>query len=114
MPKLSSKAFVALVTTSLALIAGVNVPAVAQDSATRQSMEKCVVTVLQRLARSRAAESQVGPAVVSQCDRQLRATLAAAIRTGEAAFCTVETCIDLARARATEEATQLYRQHATR
>ena len=114
MPKLSSKVLAASVTASLALVALMSAPVAAQGVTARRSMERCVATVLQRLARSRAAESQVGPAVVSQCDRQLRATLAAAIAGGEAAMCTVETCIDLARARAADEATQIYRRHVTR
>src|SRR5215210_3708335 len=61
-------------------------------------------------ARARAPESQVGPTVLSECDGALRATLAEAIRTGEAGICTVDSCIGLARGRAAEEATEAYRQ----
>ena len=114
MPKLPSKVLAASIAAVLALVASMSVPVTAQESIARRSMEKCVGAVLQRLARSRAAENQVGPAVVSQCDKQLRATLAEAIRSGEAALCTVETCIDLARARAAEEAAQDYRQYLRR
>lgn len=80
----------------------------------RYSMERCVERVLSRLARARAPETQVGRAVVSSCDGPLRANLAAAIRSGEAAMCTVESCIGVARERAAEEATAAYRQRSRR
>jgi hypothetical protein len=82
--------------------------------AQRSSMERCVDRVLTRLARARAPERRVGPAVVSSCDRPLRASLSAAIRSGEAAMCTVESCIAVARQRAAEEATMAYRRRARR
>ena len=88
-------------------------PAQAQRGA-RSSMESCVARVLTRLARTRAPERRVGPAVVASCDRPLRANLAAAIRSGEAAMCTVESCIGIARQRAAEEATASYRQRFRR
>jgi hypothetical protein len=72
-------------------------------------MERCVSSVLSRLARVGAPATEVGPAVVSWCDGPLRATLAEAIRSGEAGACTIESCMDLARSRAAEEATQIYR-----
>ena len=75
----------------------------------RQSMEQCTGRVLGRLLKARAPETQVGPAVIQQCDAQLRSTLAAAIRSGEAGGCTVESCLTLAQQRAAEEATQAYR-----
>ena len=77
-------------------------------------MDACVSRVLTRLARSRAPESRVGPAVIGSCDRPLRANLAAAIRSGEAAMCTVESCMGLARQRAAEEATAAYRRRFRR
>ena len=77
-------------------------------------MESCVERVLTRLARARAPETRVGPAVVSSCDRPLRASLAAAIRSGEAAMCTVESCIGVARQRAADEAVAAYRRRARR
>ena len=84
--------------------------AVAQSRGRRsQTMEQCVGAVLGRLARAGAPESQVGPAVVSQCDGPLRARLAAEVAAGRAGGCTVETCLDMARSRAAEEATQAYR-----
>jgi len=82
----------------------------AQAAGGRQLMEQCVNRVLSRLARARAPESQVGPTVLSECDGPLRMTLAEAIRSGEAAICTVESCIGMARSRAAEEATEAYRQ----
>ena len=114
MPQLFSSALVTSVTAFLALVASMSVPVAAQESTARRSMEKCVTTVLQRLARSRAAEDQVGLVVASQCDKQLRATLADSIRSGEAAGCTVDSCIDMARAQAAERARQIYRQHIRR
>ena len=80
----------------------------------RQSMEQCVQRVLASLAKAGAPETQVGPAVISQCDGPLRATLAESIRTGEAGSCTVESCLALARERAAGEATAAYRQAARR
>jgi hypothetical protein len=93
-------------------------PALAQNNAAargtpaRQSMEQCVQTVLTRLARTNAPETEVGPALRQSCDAQLRATLAAAIQAGQAGGCTVDTCIDLARDQASLEATQQYRARA--
>ena len=98
----------------LVFLAGASVPAAAQGANARQAMDRCAATVLQRLARRRAPESQVGMAVVTQCDRQLRATLEASIRSGEAGGCTVDSCIDMARAQAAEPARQSYRQHLRR
>ena len=72
-------------------------------------MEQCVNGVLSHLARARAPESQVGPTVLSDCNGPLRMTLAEAVRSGEAAICTVESCIGMARSRAAEEATEIYR-----
>jgi len=80
----------------------------------RRSMEQCVDRVLSRLVRARAPESQVGPAVLSACDGPLRMTLAEAIQSGDAPFCTVESCIGMARSRAGEEATEGYRQRVRR
>jgi hypothetical protein len=81
----------------------------------RHSMEQCVGKVLASFAKLKAPEHQVGPAVLSRCDGQLRATLAEAIRTGEAAICgTVDGCIQMARERASSEATMMYRQHMMR
>jgi hypothetical protein len=107
-------AFVGLF-TSVALAALVSwTPAHAQGRGVRSAMDVCVSRVLTRLARARASEGQVGRAVVSACDRPLRASLAAAIHSGEAAMCTVESCIGIARQRAAEEATAAYRQRARR
>ena len=89
-------------------------PALARSGSGRGSMESCVERVLARLARARAPETRVGPAVVSSCDRPLRASLAAAIRSGEAAMCTVESCIGIARQRAAGEAVAAYRLRARR
>ena len=83
-------------------------PAQAQGRAVRSAMDACVSRVLTRLARTKAPERRVGSAVIASCDRPLRASLAAAIRSGEAAMCTVESCIGLARQRAAEEATAAY------
>ena len=92
----------------------VNSGAEARSRAARSSMERCVQQVLTGLARARAPETQVGRAVISRCDGPLRANLAATIRSGEAAMCTVESCIQMARERAAEEATAAYRQYGRR
>ena len=80
----------------------------------RQGMEQCVQRVLTGLYNQKAPETQVGPTIVSQCDAPLRATLAEAIRTGEAGSCTIESCIAIARERAAGEATAAYRQQMAR
>jgi hypothetical protein len=89
-------------------------PAEAQSRRGRGSMEQCVDRVLSQLARSRAPEAAVGRNVVSKCNGPLRATLAKAIASGEAALCSVESCIGAARERAAEEATAAYRQRVRR
>jgi hypothetical protein len=108
MPQRSLKSLVVSSAASVALIAAASVAANAQGEA-RQSMERCVSSVLSRLARMGAPVSEVGPAVVARCDGPLRATLAEAIRSGQAGSCTIESCIDMARSRAAEEATQTFR-----
>ena len=76
-------------------------------------MEKCVGRVLATMARAKA-QVQVGSAVTTQCDSPLRATLAEAIKKGEAGGCTVDACLDLARTRASAEAIAAYRQMTSR
>ncbi len=98
----------------LIVAAGMSPPALAGSRAGSSAMESCVARVLARLARARAPETQVGRAVVASCDGPLRARLAAAIRSGEAAMCTVESCIGVARQRAAEQATLAYRQRLRR
>ena len=80
----------------------------------RVAMEQCVGRVLATMVKSKAPEAQVGSAVASQCDSPLRATLAEAIKKGEAGGCTVESCIDLARTRASAEAMAAYRKMSSR
>jgi hypothetical protein len=92
----------------------VSAPVSAQSAKTRQSMERCVETVLSRMARAKAPEVQVGQTVISHCDAPLRAVLASAIETGEASICSVESCIGMARDRAAGEATLAYRARLTR
>ena len=86
----------------------------AQTAVTRDSMERCVDKILSRMARAKALEAQVGQAVVAQCEAPLRAALASAIQTGEAAMCSVESCIGMARQRAAEEAQSAYRERLAR
>ena len=84
-------------------------PTAAQAKGGRQLMEQCVDHVLSRLAQARAAETQVGPAVLSECDGALQAALADAVESGEApAVCKVGFCIAMARSRAAQEATEAY------
>jgi hypothetical protein len=87
---------------------------VAQTATARGSMERCVDNVLSRMARAKAPEAQVGDAVVAKCDAPLRAALASAIETGEAFICSVESCIDMARQRAADEARSAYRERLGR
>ena len=98
----------------LAGLAAVTTPDAAQAAGGRQAMQTCAARVLSGLARQRASEDQVGSAVLTRCDRPLRAALAEAIRSGEAPNCTVESCLDMARSRAAAEAIQAYRQHGQR
>ena len=88
-------------------------PAEAQAGG-RRTMEQCVERVVGSLAKSKAPEASVGAAVVSQCDKPLRATLAEAIKSGEAAGCTVESCLSIAQSRTSDEATELYRTRVAR
>ena len=74
-------------------------------AAERKAMESCVVGVLQRLQQESASYRAVKPAVAKDCDAQLRAVLAAAIRVGQAGPCkSVDGCIEMARGRAGDEA----------
>jgi len=102
------------VAASVCLAALASIPEAQAASSARQAMERCVDRVLTSMARTRAPEIRVGSAVASQCDSPLRATLADAIRNGEAAFCTVESCLDLARTRASAEAMETYRRMTAR
>jgi len=102
-----------VVTGSVWLAVLAHAPA-AEAASPRQTMERCVDRVLTTMAKARAPEIRVGSAVASQCDSPLRATLADAIRSGEAAFCTVESCLDLARSRASAEAMATYRKMTSR
>ncbi len=84
-------------------------------AAERKAMATCVGNVLDRLQQERASYQAVKPAVAKECDTQLRAVLAAAIRVGQAGPCTsVEGCIDLARGRAGDEAALEFQQAAFR
>ena len=100
-----------MVATSTLLISGT---VSAQSAKARLSMERCVDTVLWRMARAKASDVQVGQTVVSHCDGPLRAALASAIETGDAAICSVESCIGMARDRAAEEARLAYRDRLTK
>ena len=103
---------VAAVAVAIALSVTGGEPVQAQQGGGRQPMEQCVQRVLTKLYKARAPETQVGPAIVSECDAQLRSTLAAAIRSGEAGGCTIESCLSMAQGRAAEEATAAYRAQA--
>ena len=114
MSKVSPKRPVIAAAAVLAALASAGAPPAAQAAGGRQSMAQCVSRVLSGLARRGAPESQVGPAVLSRCDRPLRASLAESIRSGEAPNCTVETCMDMARTRTVAEAIGAYRQRSRR
>ena len=92
----------------LAALAGM-APSAARAAGGRVAMEQCVDRVLGRLTRARAIDSQVGPAVLSECDQPLRLVLSDAIESGEApGVCRIAFCLDLARRRAAQEATAEY------
>jgi hypothetical protein len=87
----------------------------AQNRGARASMEQCVERVLTRLARAKASEKEVGPAIISGCDGPLRAAVADAIKSGEAAICAnVDSCMNTARQRAADEAKLSYRERFRR
>ena len=70
-----------------------------------KAMSACVRKVLNRLQQESATIRAVKLAVGEDCDAQLRAVLAAAIRVGQAGPCkSVEGCIEQARTRAGNEA----------
>ena len=74
-------------------------------AAEMKAMSACVRSVLNRLRQESATIRAVKLAVGEDCDAQLRAVLAAAIRVGQAGPCTsVEGCIEQARTRAGNEA----------
>ena len=86
-------------------------PVRAQPAAERNAVDRCVGQHLARLAKTRPPEKAVVEEVLGRCDGQLRAVLAASIRTGEAAPCTsVQECIGKARARMAQEVALKYRQ----
>ena len=114
MPRSTCLATSFLLSTALIAFTTATLPPPAHAAPGRQSMEQCVDRVLSRLARARADEAQVGPTVLSQCDGPLRAALAEAIQSGEAPLCTLESCMGMARSRASDEATAEYRQRFLR
>ena len=77
-------------------------------------MQRCVSSVLARLARERKSDKEVGPAVLGRCDSELRASLSAAIKSGEAPCNSVDACLGLARDRTVQEATNEFRLQAVR
>jgi hypothetical protein len=93
---------------------GSSLAAQPREAPRRDVMEQCVENLMVRLGRSRAPESQVGQEVIARCDRELRETLAEAIRSGEAPFCSVESCLELARMRAASDAREEYRERFLR
>ena len=114
MPRSTCRAAIPLLSAALIALTTATLPSPAHAAPGRQSMEQCVNRVLARLARARADEAQVGLTVVSQCDGPLRAALAEAIQSGEAPLCTLESCMGMARSRASDEATAEYRQRFLR
>ena len=114
MPRSTRRATTPLLAAALIALTTATLLSPAHAVPGRQSMEQCVDRVLARLSRARADEAQVGPTVVSQCDGPLRAALAEAIQSGEAPLCTVESCMGMARSRASDEATAEYRQRFLR
>ncbi len=115
----------ALTTLALSALTAVPVSAQTQNSAAsnlnaipaaeRKAMATCVSRVLQRLQQERASYQAVKPAVGEQCDAQLRAVLAAAIKVGQAGPCTsVDGCIEMARGHAGDQAALEYQRATVR
>ena len=87
----------------------------AQGGSARASMERCVDSVLTRLAKAGTPEAAVGRTVVAECDGPLRYTLAEAIRTGEARMCaSLEACLDIAQKETADRAREAYRRRVAR
>lgn len=97
-----------------ALVSGLPLAEAQAQQPARNSMEQCVDRVLTRLARENSADAAVGRTVVTQCDKELKATLEEAIRRGEASSCTVEKCIQVARDQAAREAREEFRNRTGR
>ena len=114
MPRSTCRAVISLLSAALIALTTATLPSPAHAAPGRHSMEQCVDRVLSRLARARVDEAQVGSTVLAQCDGPLRAALAEAIQSGEAPLCTVESCMGMARSRASDEATAEYRQRILR
>ncbi|HEX2555112.1 MAG TPA: hypothetical protein VHL98_15545 [Microvirga sp.] len=106
----------AVVTPALAQAqkpAAINMKAI--PAAERSAMGKCVDRVLDRLKQERASYRAVKPAIAQDCDTELRAVLAAAIKVGQAGPCTtVDGCIEMARGRAGDQATEEFQRSAAR
>ena len=74
-------------------------------AAEKNAMAACVRGVVNRMQQENATIRAVKLAVGEDCDAQLRAVLAAAIRVGQAGPCkSVEGCMEQARTRAGNEA----------
>jgi urease accessory protein UreF len=114
MPRTAPKAAPLYIAAALIFCAASSSVGHAREAPQRDAMEQCVENLMVRLGRLKAPESQVGQEVVSRCDRELHETLAEAIRSGEAPFCSVETCLELARMRAAKEAREEYRERFLR
>jgi hypothetical protein len=103
------RTMIATLSAAAATVLSAALPSAAQAKGGRQLMEQCVDHVLARLVQAKAAEAQVGPAVLSECEGALQAALTDAIESGEApAFCKVGFCIAMARSRAAQQATEAY------
>src|SRR3954463_5364769 len=114
MPRSTCRAATPLLSAALIALTPATLLSPAHPPPGRQPMAPWVDRVLSRLTRARADEAQVGPTVLSQCDGPLRAALAEAIQSGEAPLCTVESCMGMARSRASDEAAAEYRQRFLR
>lgn len=94
---------------ALGLLAGA--PAQAQNVA-RDALAQCVERVFTSLSSKKATDIEVGRALRSQCDNEVKATLAEAIKSGEASSCTIEKCMQVARDEVARQAKELYRKRA--
>lgn len=84
-------------------------PAQAQQNAARDALAQCVERVFTGFSSKKATDIEIARALRSQCDNEVKATLADAIKTGEASSCTMEKCMQVARDEVARQAKELYR-----
>src|SRR3954467_4487590 len=100
MPCSTCRAAIPLLSAALIALTTATLPSPAHAAPGRQSMEQYVDRGLSRVGGPTVDEAQGGPPVPAKCEGPLRAALVEAIQSGEAPLCTVESCMGMARSRA--------------